>query len=62
MINFIPNIDIESEATGEYIFILDRSGSMSGKRIKMAVRAVQLFIQSLPINSKFNIVSFGTGF
>lgn len=36
MINFIPNIDIEDEASGEYIFVLDRSGSMEGNRINMA--------------------------
>ena len=44
MVSFIPKIDVESEASGEYIFILDRSRSLSGKRIEMAKQAVQLFI------------------
>jgi hypothetical protein len=47
-------------ASGDFIFILDRSGSMGGSRIRTAREALKLFIQSLPPKSKFNIIGFGT--
>ena len=45
-----------------YIFLLDRSGSMSGKKMQMAKDALKLFIQSIPKGAKFEVVSFGTNF
>lgn len=51
-----------SKTRGEYLFVIDRSGSMSGKRIEMAKNALSLFLKSLPINSKYNVVSFGSSF
>lgn len=47
-------------APGEFIFIIDRSGSMSGTRIETAKEALHLFVKSIPAGSKFNIVSFGS--
>ena len=40
--------------------MLDRSVSMGGPRIQIAIQACILFMQSLPTLSRFNIVSFGT--
>ena len=46
----------------DYIFLIDRSGSMSGTPITLAVKALKLFLHSLPIGSRFNVFSFGSNF
>ena len=46
-----------------FIFIVDRSGSMGKEnRILITVEALKLFLRSLPMNSKFSILSFGTNY
>ena len=45
-----------------FIFLVDRSGSMRGKKMEMSQEALKLFIQSLPIGAMFEVVSFGTDF
>jgi uncharacterized protein with von Willebrand factor type A (vWA) domain len=40
--------------------LIDRSGSMYGSTIKLAVEALKLFLYSLPSGSRFNVVSFGS--
>lgn len=49
-------------AKGEYIFLLDRSGSMSGARIDKAKQALTFFLKSLPQDTYFQVYSFGTSF
>lgn len=53
------NYDIDN---CEYYFLIDRSGSMYGSTIRLAVEALKLFLYSLPSGCKFNIVSFGSDF
>ena len=47
---------------GEFIFIIDRSGSMNGKRISKARSALISFLKQLPKNAYFNIISYGSTF
>jgi len=46
----------------DFVILLDRSGSMSGIKIQMAVEALIFFLKSLPEGSIYNIVSFGSTF
>ena len=46
---------------GNFVFCIDRSGSMSGGRISVAKESLLYFIRSLPdTNSNFDIISFGS--
>ena len=63
-----PDEDFDLEPQ-EFIFLIDRSGSMywgywgSGDTaIKMAKEALKIFVHSLPEGSKFNIIGFGSDF
>ena len=54
----------EKETTNPalFIFLVDQSGSMDGHRIKIASKALQLFLQSLPVGSYYQIIGFGSRF
>ncbi|KAJ1142521.1 hypothetical protein NDU88_008835 [Pleurodeles waltl] len=66
MLNFCP--DLHSAVTdltrsqGEYIFLLDRSGSMSGVNINRVKDAMLVILKSLMPASFFNIIGFGSTF
>ena len=45
-----------------FIFLIDQSGSMSGKSINLVKQALLLFIQSLPPKSFFQLIGFGSDF
>ena len=43
-----------------FIFLVDQSYSMRGESIKIASKALKLFLQSLPVGSFYQIIGFGT--
>ncbi|KAL4496549.1 hypothetical protein ABPG72_015910 [Tetrahymena utriculariae] len=55
-------VDHLNSSRSEFIFLLDRSGSMSGQPIRRACEALTLFLKSLPNDSYFNVISFGSSF
>ena len=53
------DLEIGNGEDYHFLFLVDRSYSMSGRRMEMARNALTLFIRSLPEGCKFSIISFG---
>ncbi|XP_069820965.1 von Willebrand factor A domain-containing protein 5A-like isoform X2 [Dendropsophus ebraccatus] len=73
MLNFYPSFPESQEQSvcGEFIFVVDRSGSMecpmnseenSPQRIQSAKETLVLLLKSLPLGCYFNIYGFGSDF
>ncbi|XP_028988333.1 von Willebrand factor A domain-containing protein 5B1 isoform X2 [Betta splendens] len=64
MLNFCPDLLSEPlelhKATRELVFLVDRSGSMSGANIHRVKEAMVVALKSLPSRTLLNIVGFGT--
>lgn len=61
MLNFFPKFETKRAAC-EFIFVIDRSGSMSGSYIKSARETLLLFLKSIPPGCCFNIIGFGSSY
>lgn len=58
MTTLVPKFNIPNEHP-EIVFVVDRSGSMSGK-MHLVKEALTVFLKSLPVGSRFDICSFGS--
>ena len=61
MLSFYPKLQT-GRAACEFIFLVDRSGSMSGEYIASTRETLALFLKSIPEGCHFNIVGFGSTF
>ncbi len=62
LLNFRPEMPATESVAREVVFLIDRSGSMSGESIEQAKNALLLCLRSLRAGDSFNVVSFGSSF
>merc|ERR1719410_130067 len=60
LLTLVPRVEDLVTLSSEVVFLIDCSGSMSGQSILMAKEALSLLLNSLPADSTFNIVRFGS--
>ncbi|KAH7908679.1 hypothetical protein BJ138DRAFT_1068391 [Hygrophoropsis aurantiaca] len=60
-LTLVPTFKLPRVVSPEFIFVIDRSGSMSGPSIATAKQTLAMLLNLLPnADTKFNIFSFGT--
>uniref|UniRef100_A0A8C3IH18 von Willebrand factor A domain containing 5B1 n=1 Tax=Chrysemys picta bellii TaxID=8478 RepID=A0A8C3IH18_CHRPI len=66
MLNFCPDLRTSQpdlrKTQGEFIFLIDRSGSMSGMNISRVKDALLVILKSLAPACLFNVIGFGSTF
>ncbi|KAF7345094.1 hypothetical protein MVEN_01673000 [Mycena venus] len=60
-LTFVPRFQLPDVSRQEFVFLIDRSGSMKGPRIAAAKKALVVMLRSLPAKgTSFQIASFGS--
>ena len=54
--------DVVNDTPSLFIFLIDQSGSMSGKPIQLVKKCLQYFMKSLPLKSYFQLIGFGSNY
>ena len=57
-----PKLPSSESTNSEFVFVVDCSGSMSGNSIQKASECLEFFVKSLPADSYFNVVRFGSSY
>eukprot|EP00002_Diphylleia_rotans_P014219 TRINITY_DN276_c0_g1_i2.p1 TRINITY_DN276_c0_g1~~TRINITY_DN276_c0_g1_i2.p1 ORF type:complete len:859 (-),score=169.72 TRINITY_DN276_c0_g1_i2:232-2808(-) len=60
--DFVEPNEIIDPSNQDFVFVIDRSGSMQGSRISQVRDTMVLFLRSLPFGCYFNIIGFGSRF
>ena len=60
LLTLVPKLEDLVTIPSEVVFLIDCSESMHGQSMLMAKEALSLLLNSLPTNSTFNIVRFGS--
>jgi Ca-activated chloride channel family protein len=59
MVNLFPDLSTFKRGACEFVFVIDRSGSMDGGSIDQARNALLLALRSLEEGDRFNVIGFG---
>jgi len=61
MVTFVPQF-VLNDINAEFIFVVDRSGSMEGNKMEQTRNALELFLRALPAWCYFNTIGFGSSY
>jgi hypothetical protein len=61
MATLVPKFNLATSHP-EIVFIADQSGSMGGSKNDALISALMVFVKSLPLGVRFNIIAFGSSF
>ena len=54
--------DVKTDTPSLFIFLIDQSGSMAGSSMRLVSESLLFFLQSLPKDSYFQLIGFGSTF